>query len=313
MTIKNPTPIQQLPLPPNPADRSTFNQRAYPWSEALGPWTDEANQLAADTKDNAQHAHDKAVEADGSAGAAASSALAASGSAGTASSAALTASSAKDTAVSAKDTAVGAKGDAETARDKAQQWATSTSVVEGGNKGAKGYALDAAQSAQEAADSSSGSIGPAIHLAGTKTPVDADELALSDSADDWVLKKVTWANLKKAIWAAFRLVANGPNAKDTLGLGTAAAMDAGTEPGELVTTEGLSNALQDSGVLASVSAEYTYNESGMVTKIATPDGDTAITYHETGSVDQITLPSGRVETYSYDNDGVLTGMTAGGV
>lgn len=40
-----------------------------------------------------------------------------------------------------------------------------------------------------------------IHAATTKaTPVDADELGLADSAASFGLKKLTWANLKAAIW-----------------------------------------------------------------------------------------------------------------
>ena len=40
----------------------------------------------------------------------------------------------------------------------------------------------------------------AIHNATTKsTPVDADELALVDSASSWTLKKFTWANLKATL------------------------------------------------------------------------------------------------------------------
>lgn len=44
-----------------------------------------------------------------------------------------------------------------------------------------------------------------IHAAPSKaTPVDADELGISDSADSWVLKKLTFANLKAVLLAYFR-------------------------------------------------------------------------------------------------------------
>jgi hypothetical protein len=44
-----------------------------------------------------------------------------------------------------------------------------------------------------------------IHAATSKsTPVDADELALVDSADSWSLKKLTWANLKAVLLAYFK-------------------------------------------------------------------------------------------------------------
>ena len=44
------------------------------------------------------------------------------------------------------------------------------------------------------------SLAPAIHSAAAKTtPVDADELPISDSAASWGLKKLTWSNIKAAI------------------------------------------------------------------------------------------------------------------
>lgn len=44
-----------------------------------------------------------------------------------------------------------------------------------------------------------------IHAATSKaTPVDADELGLSDSAASWGLKKITWANLKAVLLAYFK-------------------------------------------------------------------------------------------------------------
>lgn len=43
-----------------------------------------------------------------------------------------------------------------------------------------------------------------IHAATSKsTPVDADEIGLIDSAASWVLKKLTWANLKTALSSMF--------------------------------------------------------------------------------------------------------------
>jgi hypothetical protein len=46
-------------------------------------------------------------------------------------------------------------------------------------------------------------VAPATHAATSKaTPVDADELPLSDSAAAWVLKKLTWANLKATLFAS---------------------------------------------------------------------------------------------------------------
>jgi hypothetical protein len=49
-----------------------------------------------------------------------------------------------------------------------------------------------------------------VHAATSKTtPVDADEIPLIDSAASWGLKKLTWANLKATIGAAYALLAHG--------------------------------------------------------------------------------------------------------
>lgn len=48
-------------------------------------------------------------------------------------------------------------------------------------------------------------VAAAVHAAtGKTTPVDADELGLSDSESSWSLKKLTWANLKAALLAYFK-------------------------------------------------------------------------------------------------------------
>lgn len=48
-------------------------------------------------------------------------------------------------------------------------------------------------------------VAAAIHAAtGKTTPVDADELGLSDSESSWSLKKLTWANLKSVLLAYFK-------------------------------------------------------------------------------------------------------------
>ena len=48
-------------------------------------------------------------------------------------------------------------------------------------------------------------VAAAIHAAtGKTTPVDADELGLSDSEASWSLKKLTWANLKAVLLAYFK-------------------------------------------------------------------------------------------------------------
>lgn len=82
--------------------------------------------------------------------------------------------------------------------------------------------LDAIEAQADVTDA--GNVGAAVHGATAKTtPVDADTLALIDSAAGNVLKKVTVANLKTAILAA--LVDGAPETLDTLNELAAALAD----------------------------------------------------------------------------------------
>lgn len=51
-----PPSITALPLPPDPADRSTFNTRAYPWSAALPAFGESVSAVADNVKSNADEA-----------------------------------------------------------------------------------------------------------------------------------------------------------------------------------------------------------------------------------------------------------------
>lgn len=74
-------------------------------------------------------------------------------------------------------------------------------------------------------------VAPATHAATTKaTPVDADELPISDSAASFVLKKLTWANLKATLKTYF----------DTLypsGSGTSSGANTGDETATTIKTK----------------------------------------------------------------------------
>lgn len=225
MPIIQPTPIDQLPQPPNPADRSNFNSLAYPFTAAMLPLTVQINKAISDMYNNALEVEALAGEAGGSATAAAGSATAAN---------------------AAKTGAETAKAGAETARNGAQSSATAAAGsataantakvgAEAARNSAAASATAAAQSAAEAAQSASGAIAPSIHAATAKaTPADADEFPIVDSAASWSLKKLTWGNLKAAVFAAFKVIATGGSAKATLGLGTAATRDVGTGEGQVL-------------------------------------------------------------------------------
>lgn len=56
MAVITPPSIDALPAAPDPADRATFNTRAYPWSAALGPFSTQLAAVAANVEHNAGEA-----------------------------------------------------------------------------------------------------------------------------------------------------------------------------------------------------------------------------------------------------------------
>ena len=77
MAIITPPPISALPAAPDPADRTTFNARAYPWSAALEPFSTELAAVA----DNVEHNAGEAATSASTAATQASNAAASAGSA----------------------------------------------------------------------------------------------------------------------------------------------------------------------------------------------------------------------------------------
>ena len=67
MAITTPPSIAALPTPPDPADRATFNARAYPWSAALGAFSTQLSAVATNVYDNAGEAQAAAEAAAASA------------------------------------------------------------------------------------------------------------------------------------------------------------------------------------------------------------------------------------------------------
>lgn len=74
MAVITPPSIGALPTAPDPADRATFNARAYPWSVALGPFSTQLAAVAANVEHNATEAATSATNAATQAGNAATSA-----------------------------------------------------------------------------------------------------------------------------------------------------------------------------------------------------------------------------------------------
>lgn len=303
MPIKNPQVIGALPEAPNPADRSTFNSRAYPWSAALDPWTTQVNQLAGDLYANTEWAQQKAEESQVSAEASGDSAVAAELSKDAAQAAELAAGASKNAAQNSEGEAAISAAQALSARE-ASELAQSASEY---------AAAESAQSAAEAAQAAAVNIAAVTHGSDDKNPpTDADEIPAVDSESGWTLKKLTIGNLKAYIFAAFKVVVTELNAKETLGLGTASTKDAGMSIGQLAPAENVIRELKNAGVIAVPESEYSYNPLGQMFKITDENGDTMIAYNADGAVNTITYQTGRVETYSYNPDGGISGMTATG-
>lgn len=81
-----------------------------------------------------------------------------------------------------------------------------------------------------------GEHGPAFHaLAEKTTPVDADEIGIIDSVASYVLKRLTWAKMKIALWTGFQppqgFLINGKiSVTDAAGITVAIKTLAGTDP-----------------------------------------------------------------------------------
>lgn len=220
MAAKIPQVVGSLPSPPNPADRSTFNTLAYPWSEALTPWTNEMNQLAADTYDNALDVQGASTVTGSDRDIALGAANAASVDAGLANGYKNEAFASKQSASTSAGLADASRSDAQTAALTAEAWATSTTVVSGGNKGAKGYALDAAQSAADAASIVLGEVFDNTQESAVK---------------GWTSSKiVAWFNgLTTTFTRTLLGRTNAAQARTDLELGTAATRDVGSSDEEI--------------------------------------------------------------------------------
>lgn len=107
--------------------------------------------------------------------------------------------------VAAESTATSAASSAAADANNASIAASSASTDADDALVAKNLAVTAKNSAEvAAAQAVSGNVATPIHEATSKTtPVDADELGLSDSAAAWGLKKLTFANLKAWISGLF--------------------------------------------------------------------------------------------------------------
>lgn len=118
MAIIAPTPVANLPTPPNPNQaEADFDTAAYNWSNDLNRWTGDTNDLASNVYNNATEAQSAASTATTQAGAASSSASAAASSASTATT----------KANEADASAISAAASASTATTKAAEAATSAS------------------------------------------------------------------------------------------------------------------------------------------------------------------------------------------
>lgn len=151
-----------------------------------------ARNAAENAQSAAEDARDDAIAAKNAAQSAASSA----------SSERAAAQTARSGAETAQSLAQSAKTAAEAARNSAQDWADKAvdSPISSGVYSARHWAAKAL----EAAQSLLGDIATLIHGATTKaTPVDADEVALVDSAASWGLKRLTWANIKAGLKTYF--------------------------------------------------------------------------------------------------------------
>lgn len=205
MTITAPPVVDNLPEPPNPADRLTFNSKAYPWSLALGDMTTEMNNIATWNYNTAIETQTNANSAQASASNAAAAASAA-------------ALNAPGTIVTTTETITFGTGSKTFQVPTGKSYVAGQYVLVAQTSAPSNYMIGQVTSYNTATgvlilnvvtNTGSGSASAwtfsltsppsnqLIYAAANKaTPVDADVFGYLDSAASFVFKKLTFANLK---------------------------------------------------------------------------------------------------------------------
>lgn len=198
MTITAPPTVDALPEPPNPADRLTFNSKAYPWSLALGDMTTEMNSVASWTYSAATQTETNAHLAQSAAAAAALQA--------------------PDTTATSTETITFGTGSKTFQVPTGKSYVAGQYVLVAQTSAPSNYMIGQVTSYDNltgvlilnvVTNTGSGSASawtfsltspPTTQLisgaADKATPVDADIFGYLDSAASFVFKKFTWANLK---------------------------------------------------------------------------------------------------------------------
>lgn len=137
MAIIAPTPVANLPTPPDPNQaEAEFDTAAFTWSSDLNRWTGDMNALGSNVQNNATEAQSAATTATTKAGEASTSASSAAASASTATTKAGEALASADSAASSASTATTkaneASASAASAQSSAQAAAASAASIAGG-------------------------------------------------------------------------------------------------------------------------------------------------------------------------------------
>lgn len=139
---------------------------------------------------------------------------------------------AKDTAVAQAVIATTQAGNSASSASSASSSASTATTQAGTATTQAGIATTKASEAAASAVTAAAALPPSVHAATSKaTPVDADEIPIIDSAASWVLKKLTWGNLKSVLFGSPALT----------GTPTAPTAAQGTNTTQVATTAFVSN------------------------------------------------------------------------
>lgn len=171
----------------------------------------------------------------------------------------------------------------------AAQGATADTAVQPGDDAADlgsgsatdGYVLTAdgaGGAAWEAVPDAYAGAASEIHAATEKTtPVDADELGLVDSAASWVLKRLTWANVKATLAGVFPLLAGKSGGQTLIG---------GTGATDKLVLQGTSG----NGTSTATALEVKVGNNGLVTGLSV-DNTGILTVNSGINFSQVTAPT----------------------
>jgi hypothetical protein len=181
-------------------------------------------------------------------------------------------------------------------RGTAAQWSTANPVLADGElgfetdtkKGKLGNGITAWNSLTYSFTGQSSSVADQIIAATAKTTLaDADQFGITDSAASYVLKKITWANIKVVLNTLYAAIAHNQNAS-TIEAGTFATGNF-TFPANLAVNGQVSSPVNAKGNSGAATVTFNWNDANIQTVTLTGNSTFAFSNPVSGASYQIVI------------------------